>query len=269
MIARMPSAWARAFSEGPGSVAVRMVKESPSTSSRRARRPSAAIHGCGQCVPTRRPLRKRRRTRGPVVRGGLRSRPAAVVSRGMRQAAADRGGTVLAAGHGPAHGDREADHMPGVRLALTLVGLQNSLLSALLEDAGELPGEVVGVPQPGTQSLADERRGEVGGVAEEEDPSAAPAVGEARPEGVHGRATTRPRRCDRNPDFTGAPSDIPNNITSRQRSSHFLHVNVQVAWVSCRHERSESVTGLPLAACREPRRPRTTRPGPGRVERPR
>jgi hypothetical protein len=52
---------------------------------------------------------------------------------------------------------------------------------------GELPGQVVGVAQPGGQALADERRGEVGCVAEQEDPPGAEAGCHLGPEGV-GRA---------------------------------------------------------------------------------
>ena len=72
-----------------------------------------------------------------------------------------------------------------------------------MDDARELPGEVVGITQAGAHALADERRGQVGGVAEEEHAPAAPAVGHLRAEHVVGdpdeaqllaRRTPRPRR---------------------------------------------------------------------------
>jgi hypothetical protein len=52
----------------------------------------------------------------------------------------------------------------------------------------DLPGEVVGVAQPGRQALADERRGEVGGVAEQERPPGLEAGRERGAEGVAGAA---------------------------------------------------------------------------------
>ncbi len=69
--------------------------------------------------------------------------------------------------------------------------------------------------------------------------------------------------------FTGAPSNDPDKIMNQQSSSCLPCVNVQAVWVSCRHERSESGTGLGLAASRGPRRPSATRSRPGCVECPR
>ena len=56
------------------------------------------------------------------------------------------------------------------------------------QDVGDLPGEVVGVAEPGRQSLADEGWGEMGGVAEEEHPPDLDLGRQPRPEGVHGAA---------------------------------------------------------------------------------
>ena len=52
----------------------------------------------------------------------------------------------------------------------------------------DLPCEVVGVAQPGGQALADERRGQVGGVTEQEDPPGPEAGGQSRPEDIGGAA---------------------------------------------------------------------------------
>ena len=50
-----------------------------------------------------------------------------------------------------------------------------------VEHAGQLPRQVHRIAQPGAHALPDERRGEVGGVAEQEDVAAPPAVGESAP----------------------------------------------------------------------------------------
>jgi len=52
----------------------------------------------------------------------------------------------------------------------------------------ELPGEVVGVAQPGPEALADERRSEVGRVAEQEDTPGPEAGRQPGAEGVPGGA---------------------------------------------------------------------------------
>lgn len=73
-----------------------------------------------------------------------------------------------------------------MRFAFSLVGDEYPLGQVPGEDSGELPGEVGRVAQSGAHALADERRCEVGGIAEQEDPARAPAVGELRAEGVIG-----------------------------------------------------------------------------------
>lgn len=84
-----PSAVAMAVICAVGGTPVRTAKESPRTSSRRTRLPSCRTQGCGQKVPasTRPVILERRRTSGPAVRAGLRSRLTAAVTPGMRQAA--------------------------------------------------------------------------------------------------------------------------------------------------------------------------------------
>ena len=56
------------------------------------------------------------------------------------------------------------------------------------EHVRELPGQVVGVAQPGGQALADERRGQVRGVAQQEYPVGPEPGREPGPEGVTGAA---------------------------------------------------------------------------------
>ena len=83
-----------------------------------------------------------------------------------------------------------------------------------VEDAGEFPGQVHRVTQPRAHALADERRGEVGGVAEQEDVVAPPAVGDLRPEGVLGDAEQvelvvgRPRGPRRDERFESGEASI-------------------------------------------------------------
>ena len=74
----------------------------------------------------------------------------------------------------------------GVWAALFLVGVEEPLVGVALHDQCELPGEVGRVADAGAHALSDERRGQVGGVAEQEHPAVAPAVGDDAPEGVGG-----------------------------------------------------------------------------------
>ncbi len=91
-----------------------------------------------------------------------------------------------------------------MRLALGLVRVQHLLGQAAVEHPGQLPGEVGRIPHAAAQSLPDERRGEVGGVAEQEHPPVAPAVGQAGPEGVFGQPH-QPQPADR--DVAGPRGD--------------------------------------------------------------
>ena len=95
----------------------------------------------------------------------------------------DRGGAVLAAGHRPADPDGLFHQGPGVRAAFGLVAGEQAGAGPAGEHVCEFPGQVVGVAQPGRQALADERRGEVGGVAEQED---APGLEPGRQPGAEG-----------------------------------------------------------------------------------
>src|ERR1019366_9250760 len=101
---------------------------------------------------------------------------------------ADGGGAVLAAGHRPADPDGLFDQRPGVRAAFGLVAGQQAGPGPAGEHVRELPGQVVGVPQPGGQALADERRGEVGGIPQQENPPGLEAGRQPGPEGVAGGA---------------------------------------------------------------------------------
>ena len=104
---------------------------------------------------------------------------------------ADGGGPVLAAGHRPANPDGLFHHGPGVRAAFGVVRGEQTGPGPAGKHVGELPGEVVGVAQPGGQALADERRSEMGGVAEQE---GAPVLEAGRQPGAEGVA--------------GAPGDL-------------------------------------------------------------
>ena len=105
-----------------------------------------------------------------------------------RDQAAQQVAQLPALGHGHADERGQPDERAGVRFALSLVGVQHPLREAAVEHPGQLPGKVRRVPHAGAHPLADERRGEVGGVAEQEHP-ASPATG--RPAG--------PGRCTRPP----------------------------------------------------------------------
>ena len=83
---------------------------------------------------------------------------------------ANRGSPVLPAGHRPTDPDRFLDHGAGVRAAFAVVCGEHIFAGQASGHIRDLPGQVVGVPQPRRQALADERRGQVGGVAEEEHP---------------------------------------------------------------------------------------------------
>ena len=111
------------------------------------------------------------------------------------------------------------DHEAGVRFSLLLVGVQDGGRQAAVEHAGELPRQVHCVAQAGAHALADERRSEVGGVAEQEDVSSAPPVGDLRAKGVLGHPNqlrsvgwqvANPRRDERAQRVEGG--------VSRQRS---------------------------------------------------
>ena len=97
---------------------------------------------------------------------------------------------LAAAGHDRSDQLRQPDHGAGVRLAFGLVGVQVGVREvvgqAAGQDGGQFPGEVGRVAQSGAHALSDERRGEVRGVAEQEDPPVAPAVGDLGAEGVLG-----------------------------------------------------------------------------------
>ena len=124
----------------------------------------------------------------PRRRGGAHglADPLAADRRGQGDPA-DGGGAVLAAGHRPADPDGLFHQGRGVRAAFAVVGVEQVLPGPAGEHVGELPGQVVGVAQPARQALADERRGEVGGVTQQEDPPAAEAGCHLGAEGV-GRA---------------------------------------------------------------------------------
>ena len=108
--------------------------------------------------------------------------------RGGQADPADGGGPVLAAGHRPADPDGLFHQGSGVRAAFGLVAGQQVLTGPAGEHVRELPGQVVRVAQPGRQALADERRGEVGGITEQEDAPGLEAGREPGPEGVAGAA---------------------------------------------------------------------------------
>ena len=112
---------------------------------------------------------------------------AVAADRGGQGDPADGGGAVLPAGHRPADPDGLFHQGCGVRAAFAVVGVEQVFPGPAGEHVGELPGQVVGVAQPARQALADERRGEVGGVAEQEDP---PGCGSGMPSG-RGRCRSR------------------------------------------------------------------------------
>ena len=134
--------------------------------------------------------------RGWLQGAGLESRggrgahglaDAVAADRGGQGDPADCGGAVLSAGHRPADPDGLFHQGCGVRAAFAVVGVEQAFPGPAGEHVRKLPGQVVGVAQPARQALADERRGEVGGVTEQEDPPATEAGCHLGAEGV-GRA---------------------------------------------------------------------------------
>ena len=96
---------------------------------------------------------------------------------------AQPGRLLVADGLDPAELDRLLGDSSDVRRPLGGVGLQE-VLGRSLQHEIELPGEVVGVPEPGAHALAEERRHLVGGVAGEQDPTLFPLLGDGRAERV-------------------------------------------------------------------------------------
>ena len=95
---------------------------------------------------------------------------------------------LAARGHRGAHREREPDHVPRVRHTLLLIRVQDGLRQPSVDHAGELPREVRRVAQARAHALADERRCQVRGVAEDEHVATAPAVRHLRAERVLGDA---------------------------------------------------------------------------------
>ena len=125
----------------------------------------------------------------PGCRGGGHGVAEAGAADGRGQRDPAHGGrAVLAAGHRPANQDGLLHHGPGVRAPLGVVAGEQFFPGLAGEHVGDLPGQVAGVAQPGAQALADERRGEVGGVAEEEGPPGLEPGGQPGAEGVAGAA---------------------------------------------------------------------------------
>jgi len=75
-----------------------------------------------------------------------------------------------------------------VRAAFGVVAGEQVLAGLPGQHLRDLPGEVAGIPQPGGQALADERRGEVRGIAEQEDAAGLEAGRQPGAEGVAGGA---------------------------------------------------------------------------------
>ena len=118
--------------------------------------------------------------------------------------------TVVALADPAAAGHRRSDrhghqnHGRRMGFALLLVGVQHAFGQGLAQHTGHFPRQVQRVTQPRCHTLADERRGEVGGVTEDEHIAVAPAAGHLRAEGVRRHAHQRrplgrewPERCVR------------------------------------------------------------------------
>ena len=82
----------------------------------------------------------------------------------------------------------QPDHLSRMRFAFPLVRVQQIGRERAVQHSGELPRQVRRIAQTGAHALPDERGSEVGGIAEQEDVSTAPAVGDLRPERVLGDA---------------------------------------------------------------------------------
>src|SRR6266404_1483739 len=71
-----------------------------------------------------------------------------------------------------------------MRLSLLLVGVEHARRQIAGEHTGKLPHQIHRVTKSCPHALADEGRGQVGGIAEKEYISVAPAVRDLRTEGV-------------------------------------------------------------------------------------
>ena len=90
--------------------------------------------------------------------------------------------------------DRQPDHASFCGCRSASIGVQQPLGRDAAQHEVELPGEVCGVAQPGAQSLTEERRRQVGGVADQQHAPLAHPVSEHRAELVDGAASQRPVR---------------------------------------------------------------------------
>ena len=124
---------------------------------------------------SRRELRRRRRRRAGAPSRRARRPPAGRAGRGSCRARSAR--PMIAS-------------FCGWR-STSIVSRSSSPASAA-QDEVELPRDVRGVAQPGAQPLAEERRRQVGGVADEQHAPLAHPLGEHRAELVDGRARERP-----------------------------------------------------------------------------
>jgi hypothetical protein len=91
-----------------------------------------------------------------------------------------------ACGHRPPHSQRQTDHGAGVWLSLLLVGVQHLRGELSADYARQLPCQIHRIPKTCSHALADERRCEMGGVAEKENVPIPPPVGDLRPKRVLG-----------------------------------------------------------------------------------
>ena len=87
-----------------------------------------------------------------------------------------------------ADGHRHVDDLLDVGAALGLIAVQQRFFRAARERRADLQDQVLDVADAVTQSLPEERRGLVGGVAGQEDAPVPPLVGDERMESVDRRA---------------------------------------------------------------------------------
>ena len=93
--------------------------------------------------------------------------------------------------HRPTHTQGHPDHEASMRFSLLFVSVEDGGREAGVQHSGEFPRQVHRVPQPGAHALPDERRGEMGGVAEQKDVAPAPPLGDLGAKGVFGDADQR------------------------------------------------------------------------------
>ncbi len=126
---------------------------------------------------------------------------------GLEAAVAGCGGCAVGLLQHRAEAHGEIDESADMRQPLAFIGVEQRVGCTVLDDRGELPGEVGGVAHAGTHALAEERRRLVAGIARQQQAALAPAFLHHRMEGVDGGAF-QPRVVRAEPARHHRPEDV-------------------------------------------------------------